>query len=717
MLRSVVAWLTALGVVLGCCLAAGLPEAAAGTPVTRITVDGRHVGHRFSGVGAISGGGGNSRLLIDYPEPERSRILDYLFRPNDGATLQLLKLEIGGDSNSSVGAEPSIEPTAGQLDCNSGYEWWLAEQAVARNPNIKLYGLQWGAPGWVAGGTGGTVGRLGARRQAPPAVTSDGMATSSTSLWTQADIDYVLSWLDCARSHGLHISYLGGWNERFRPTTDNAGILWYEKMRAALDAHGYRQVKLVAADEVGPEKWSVADVMAKEPAFNAAVDVIGVHDDCGYPHGVNGDKVPFGYHCASSATARGLHKPMWASEDGKMDAGVGAPSMMRQLVNSYDQAGITGVLEYPLVTAMVDDLPMENRGLITAKWPWSGQLRVNRIAWSIAQITQFVPQGWHYVRGANRGLGTTGSFSTFESPNRRQWSLVAQNTGSYRGQHVVAQRLQVNLRGGLDRRTVHVWATKLWSRDPAKWFMHLRDVHPRRGRFSYRIPPGYVVSFTTRSATVRRAATRAGKLADAPAALPASWTARPDATGMPTYLSPIDGSFGYRPCLGGRSGSCLEQQSTQPPVYWVAPRDGPRVPYAVVGDDTWRDYQVATDVLFTQTSSTAGLISRYTGFGVLKDAHDSQRFDGYELTLRDDGAWTVYRNSRADGRTVLASGTVAAPGTGTWHRLGLSARGSTLTATVDGRPVATLSDASWSHGLAGIESNWNRVQYDDLTVG
>ena len=715
MLRGLAVWLTALGVVLGCWSAADQPAtAASGTTVTKVTVDGRRVGARFWGVGAISGGGGNSRLLIDYPEPQRSQILDDLFRPNYGATLQLLKLEIGGDSNASVGAEPSIEPEAGHRDCNSGYEWWLAEQAVARNPNIKLYGLQWGAPGWVAG-TGGT-GTFSASRQAPRAVTSDGLATSSRSLWTQADIDYVLSWLDCARSHGLTISYLGGWNERFRPTTDRAGVLWYEKMRAALDAHGYRQVKLVAADEVGPERWSVADVMAKDPAFNAAVDVIGVHDACGYPPGDDGDKAPFGYHCGSSATARGLHKPMWASEDGKMDAGVGAPTMMRQLINSYNHAGITGVLEYPLVTAMVDDLPMENRGLVTAKWPWSGQFRVNRIAWSIAHITQFVPQGWHYVRGANRSLGTTGSFATFESPNRRQWSLVAQNTGAYRGQRVVAQRLQVNLRGGLARGAVHVWATKLWSHDPAKWFMHLPDVHPTHGTFSYRIPPGYAVSFTSRSDVVRRAATHAGKLASAPAALPASWTAHPDATGMPTYLSPIDGAFGYRPCLGGRSGSCLEQQSTQPPVYWVSPTDGPRVPYAVVGDNTWHEYDVAADVLFTQPESTAGLISRFTGFGVLTDAHDSQRFDGYEFTLRDDGTWTVYRNSRADGRTVLGSGTVAAPGTGTWHRLELSASGSTLAATVDGRRLATLSGASWSHGLAGVESNWSRVQYDDLTV-
>src|SRR2546429_3579726 len=80
---------------------------------TSITVNGASGGRTFDGVGAISGGGGNSRLLIDYPEPERGQILDYLFKPGYGAAVQLLKIEIGGDTNSTSGAEPSIEHTRG----------------------------------------------------------------------------------------------------------------------------------------------------------------------------------------------------------------------------------------------------------------------------------------------------------------------------------------------------------------------------------------------------------------------------------------------------------------------------------------------------------------------------------------------------------------------------------------------------------------------------
>uniref|UniRef100_A0A8C8VMM6 Glycosyl hydrolase family 59 catalytic domain-containing protein n=1 Tax=Pelusios castaneus TaxID=367368 RepID=A0A8C8VMM6_9SAUR len=59
------------------------------------------LGLEFDGIGALSGGGATSRLLVNYPEPYRSQILDYLFLPNFGASLHILKVEIGGDGQST----------------------------------------------------------------------------------------------------------------------------------------------------------------------------------------------------------------------------------------------------------------------------------------------------------------------------------------------------------------------------------------------------------------------------------------------------------------------------------------------------------------------------------------------------------------------------------------------------------------------------------------
>jgi hypothetical protein len=117
-----------------------------------IVIDGTSSGSIFNGIGAISGGGGTSRLLFDYPAQQQSEMMDYLFKPNYGAGLQILKVEIGGDGNTTNGAEASHMRTPTDENYNRGYEWWLMEQAKQRNPNIKLYGLEWSAPGWFNGG-------------------------------------------------------------------------------------------------------------------------------------------------------------------------------------------------------------------------------------------------------------------------------------------------------------------------------------------------------------------------------------------------------------------------------------------------------------------------------------------------------------------------------------------------------------------------------------
>src|SRR5439155_18461646 len=108
---------------LACLSASALLVAGITTPVaatasagsaTSISIDGNHGGRVFDGVGAISGGG-NSRLLIDYPKKQRDEILDYLFKPGYGASLQILKVEISGDANSTDGSESSHEPTKGSI--------------------------------------------------------------------------------------------------------------------------------------------------------------------------------------------------------------------------------------------------------------------------------------------------------------------------------------------------------------------------------------------------------------------------------------------------------------------------------------------------------------------------------------------------------------------------------------------------------------------------
>ena len=69
---------------------------------------------------------------------------------------QVLKLEIGGDAQSTSGTEAAFkhyreEPA--QCGESRGYETWLLREALARNANISSYFLSWGAPNWVGNGS------------------------------------------------------------------------------------------------------------------------------------------------------------------------------------------------------------------------------------------------------------------------------------------------------------------------------------------------------------------------------------------------------------------------------------------------------------------------------------------------------------------------------------------------------------------------------------
>jgi hypothetical protein len=119
-------------------------------------------------------------------EPQRTQILDLLFKPQFGASLQQLKFELGGDSQSTDGTEASHMHTRSDLNCNRGYEYWLLEEARRRNPKIVTFGLSWAVPAWVG----------------------------NDSYFSRDNIDYHVAWLQCVRSHHAavgNIDYIGIW--------------------------------------------------------------------------------------------------------------------------------------------------------------------------------------------------------------------------------------------------------------------------------------------------------------------------------------------------------------------------------------------------------------------------------------------------------------------------------------------------------------------------
>jgi hypothetical protein len=735
--------------------------ATADIPATTISVNGDGGDKTFQGVGAILGGGGNARYLMDYPSAQRNQILDYLFKPGYGASLQILKLEIGGGTNSTDGSEASIEPSPGTINCNAGYEFSIAQAAVQRNPNLVLYGLQWTAPAWVSG--------------------SDPTPAKTPTLFTAKDITYLIDWLNCAKSLHLTIGYLGGWNENSggytTPNDDlNGNYQWYENLRTALNNNGFGNVQIIAGD-LNPT-WQFASPTNQY----SEIDVLGAHDVCHYPNEelIDGAapkcKLPVDPTTKASFDPS---QPLWASELGKMDAGAQtgcetpcAPAMDRSLVRGYSDAKLVGYLEWPAIDAMpvlgsTEDstpLPYENRGLLTADQPWSGNYSVNAMTWAIAQFTDFTSpptslSRWLYQDGGTGYLpaactesdGTThdcGAYVTLLHQTRASasdpWQGVGYTTIVETTTANANQTVKLNVTGGAgvsggdSSLPVHVWSSNFdfssQFDEPQFWLWHRGDTTAATlGTSGYTLQPGFIYTFTTAATNASNSTSQAPGSASAtppaptpPAsaslALPYTDTlATSGAAGIlddePQFLDAQDGSFEIVPCTttppGGYS-TCTGQTTTQytdpstgtveNPVFWHPAQSGVRYPNAIIGDGSWSNYTENVNVYLPPSpgSASAGLIGYYT---LRSDSNDPGLFNGIVFDLSASGGWKLVNNGSASGsQAVLDTGTVT-NATG-WNKLTLS--------FVDGSECGSPAPTTAVHVTITASIDGNAVSTDTV---
>ena len=652
------------GAVAAALVGEGVAHAAAQAS-TAITINGASSGSIFDGIGAISGGGGTSRLLFDYPAKQQGEILDYLFKPNYGASLQIFKVEIGGDTNSTNGAEASHMRSRTDQNYNRGYEWWLMEQAKARNPNIKLYGLEWGAPGWFQ-------------------ASSD--IDAKHAFWSHDNITYIINWIQHAQSdHGLHIDYIGGWNE------SGWNKIWYEDLKKALISNGLT-TKIVASDDAG---WAVATDMKNDAAFNNAVDIIGSH----YP----ATRPP-------TADAVSLKKPLWASENATYQTDVGYKFVVQTLNNDYISEGITGDIRWNMAAAWYPTLPFAGAGLLLAEQPWSGNYFIGRDVWAMAHTAQFTQPGWQYLKSSSGYLSgsssnTNGSYVSLKSTNGRDYSVIIETMAAK-----AAQTASFRVSGGLSSGTIHVWATNFNSANNSDHFVRQPDITPVNGAFSLTLQPGYAYSLTTTTGQGKGSATPP---ASKGLALPYSENFDAYASGkLVRYFSDVNGAFETYAAGGGRTGMALRQVITTPPIAWHS--GSPTAPLTVMGDINWANYQVSADVLLEQAGYLeliGNLVSQVRLGGAIV---------GYHLRITNTGVWTLFKEASTTSNTIqdtkLASGTVSFS-LNTWHTLSLILKNGTVQALIDKKSVASVKDATYTHGQIGLlVSKWINARFDNISI-
>lgn len=621
-----------------------------------VRIDIQEGGRTLQGIGALSAGA-SSRLLYDYPEPERSQILDYLFKPNYGAALNLLKVEIGGDTNSTCGSEASHMRMPEDLDGDRGYEWWLMKEAKERNPDIKLAALEWGAPSWFNGG-----------------------------FWSQDNIDYIISWLDCAESHGLTIDYIGGWNERGWDSD------WYVALDEALnEAHPY--VKIVAADQID-DPWKIATALKNDQAFNNAVDIVGVHDPC--------DQRSLYEHCPCSGTALSLDKPLWDSEQSSEGHNVGAGPLARAMNRQYIEGRMTANIVWSLISAWYANLPIADTGLILADRPWSGYYRVGKSIWVHAHTTQFTDIGWEYIDSACAFMSSGATYVTLKSPDQDNYTTVIETLDAE-----TPTSVEFSVTGGLKGELVNLWSTNLSSSNTQDHFVHERAIEPTDGSFSVMLRPGHVYTLSTTTGQQKGMASSDNGPGDQLQLPFREDFEQYDHGSLARYFSDINGAFETAPCSGDRTGTCYRQVITEQPTIWNSTGNMP--PTTLMGDPRWwGDYEVSIDALLEQQ-----------GYIELLARVSSQRgmdIAGYHLRIADTGQWTLYSQKLNGDDIILASGTVPFE-VGSWHKLALQMRGTQINVVIDEEEIVTISNSQHTTGQIGIRvSPWQNAQFDDVQI-
>uniref|UniRef100_A0A7N6A8D6 Galactocerebrosidase n=1 Tax=Anabas testudineus TaxID=64144 RepID=A0A7N6A8D6_ANATE len=426
------------------------------------------LGRLFDGIGGLSGGGVTEFLSLSLffffyqmkttCQPYRSQILDYLFKPNFGASLHILKVEIGGDAQTTDGTEPSHMHYENDENYFRGYEWWLMKEAKKRNPNITLIGLPWAFPAWVGRGKNWPYDY--------PDITAS----------------YVVNWILGAKQyHNLDIQYVGIWNER------KYDIKYIKVLRNMLDKVGLSGVGIIAADG----DWSIANSMISDHALNDCVEVIGAH----YPG------------TTTVADALKTQKKLWSSEDySTFNDEVGGGCWARILNQNYVNGNMTATISWNLVASYYEELPFGREGLMTAKEPWSGNYVVESPIWITAHTTQFTQPGWTYLRTVGH-LAGGGSYVALTDGKGNLTVVIETMTHDHSvcirpplpPFHVTSQNATFQLNGSFASiKELQVWRSQFnFKTKTPSLFEKLKPLKLIDGSFTLNLSEDEVYTFTT----------------------------------------------------------------------------------------------------------------------------------------------------------------------------------------------------------------------------
>jgi len=628
-----------------------LSALSAGDLPRTIQLDPASPGRVFEGIGAVSAGA-STRLLPDYPEPQRSQILDFLFKPKFGAGFQHLKVEIGSGENSTCGSEPSHVVTREELADPEprGYEFWLMAEARKRNPKIILDCLPWAYPSWVG------------------------------NRFSQGSADWFAAFLEVARkNHGLELDWIAAAQNEM-----GSDVNWIKKhLRPTLDARGFAKLKLQAPDD-DEAFWQVFDTFEKDPEFDRLISAVGYH----YVDGREPWDIEQKAGREPTEKAKRAGKPLWASEEwsqsGREWGGKGALYLARLMNKLYTRDRITKYQIWCPIDSIYDQIIWADTGAMQADTPWCGHYTVWPAVWALAHTTQFAEPGWIYLDGACGQLDSNtwrGSHVALRDPKTGDWSVVVV-TGEKRS-------IQLSIAPGLKTGPVHVWKSTA-----AAQFIELPPLALRNHSVELELEPDAIYTFTSTTGQQKGSCGTPPERKPFPFPFAENFESN-HAGDTPRYFSDQKGTFEVVQWPTG--GLCLAQIVPQQGILWM---DNCLLkPHTLFGDVNWQDCVIEADVLLARGDVEIG--GRYADRDKL----------GYRWILTPDGRWQLNWQD-----TTLVAGQVVKFNPSAWHHLRLELNGDQIVGFFDGEKLATVTDKSRAKGMAFLASTYDRNHFDNVRV-
>jgi galactosylceramidase len=589
------------------------------------------------------------------------------------------------------------------------------KEALRRNPNMKLYGLPWNWPGWIATDANNTQGQFAQCTNAsvPAAQKGQWCSTGGKCIPSPDDnypghgdgnmapcdpfsdnartASYVTSWVACAKhSHNLTINWIGIWNES--PWNPD----YILELRAQLDAVGLQATKIIGGDG---NIIGLAQALQQNASVAHAVEALGRH----YP-GFEGND-------PANRIPSELGIPLWASEDYSTysdanGAGCWARSLVLNAANNY-----TATISWYLLGAFSRGIIYDSDGFIRAEWPKSGHWEPTPMLWMTLHWSRFVSGGAAQFIGTGELL-EGGKFAALQSDdgavtviveamtwnsslcirsNPPYYTVASTQNASLRFQELASKktkRLAVY-------RSCTGWRYGGDGDQSPSYFQQVSDAHVSDDgtMLLEDVRADCVYTATTRTTLLGAPAKPVLPARPPPAAFLLPHTdnfdgARSDGNEA-LYFSDVLGKYELGLAAGGRSGQTLQQAVTEYlPISGNCPAHF--YPMSLIGDMYAADANISVDI-YLPKASAAGFVAHRT-----REWHSAQadgafrtRVPGLFLWLGPAAGvgrshWRVCTDNNCTGAgVVLASGTAAAA-VSSWHRVSLAVNGSVATASLDG---------------------------------